>query len=256
MDEASLGRRAPRGNGRPLEAQPAAAAVGDDAAAELAARAARQRLLAALAPPVQHEVNNLLTVLFANVESLRRALPEDAVLPQRQVERVALASRRLDAVVRAFTTMARRPLPDIAAVEPGAALTAVEPLLRLVAGSRIGLAIEQAEGGLPPVRMDRTLFDLGLLELTRDAVARLALGGALRIALGEADGGGAALVISGLPAAPQGAALRALAEGTGGRFEVSEAAAPAAPEGGGSGGGGTTLTLVLPPAEEAATPRP
>jgi signal transduction histidine kinase len=240
MEEASLGPAAPGEEGRPARE---AGGDGGPAPAELAARAARQRLLAALAPPVQHEVNNLLTVLFANVESLRRALPEEG-LAQRQIERVALASRRLDAVVRAFTVMARRPLPDLAAVDPGAALAAVEPLLRLVAGSRISLAIEQAQG-LPPVRLDRTLFDLGLLEAARDAVARLSCGGTVRLALGPAAGGGAALAISGLPPAPPTAALSALAEGAGGRLEASEAP-----------GDRVTLTLVLPPApEEAAPPR-
>src|SRR5690349_20741504 len=106
--------------------------AGDAASAEEAgSRAARQRLVAALAPPVQHEVNNLLTVLFANIESLRRVLPEEGPA-QRQIERVTLASRRLDTAVRAFTALARRPLPDVAAVEAGAALAAMEPLLLLV----------------------------------------------------------------------------------------------------------------------------
>lgn len=242
MDEPSLNATAPGEEGDPVVASPdgggGAATTG---AAEAAARAARQRLVATLAPPVQHEVNNLLTVLFANVESLRRALPEEGPV-RRQIERVALASRRLDTVVRAFTVMARRPLPDIAAVEPGAALAALEPLLRLVVGSRLGLAIEQATG-LPAVRMDRTLFDLGLLEAARDAVARLTCGGQLRLTLGGAEGGGVALVISGLPPAPPAGALRALAEGAGGRFSEGEAPPP---------DGGTVLTMVLPPAPEAA----
>ncbi|MBW8269512.1 sensor histidine kinase [Caldovatus aquaticus] len=229
MEEPSLTARGP-------DEQAAAAD-----AAEAAARAARQRMVAMLAPPVQHEVNNLLTVLFANIESLRRALPEEGPA-RRQIERVALASRRLDAVVRAFTAMARRPLPDIAAVEPGAALAALEPLLRLVVGSRIGLAIERA-AGLPAVRLDRALFDLGLLETARDAVARLTCGGQLRLTLGAAEGGGVALTIAGLPPAPPSGALRALAEGAGGRFAESEAPPP---------DGGTVLAVVLPPAPDAA----
>ncbi len=196
-------------------------------------------MLAALAPPVQHEVNNLLTVLFANLESLKRALPAEG-LPQRQIERVALASRRLDAVVRAFTVMARRSLPDPDAVEPAAMLAAIEPLLRLVVGSRLALSIETA-ADLPPVRIDRTLFDLGLLELARDAAARLERGAKFGLVLEAAEEGRAvALAVTALPPAPPAATLCALAETAGGRLERAE-----------EPGGGTTLRAILPAARPA-----
>jgi hypothetical protein len=215
---------------------------GTETSETTARRAARQRVLAALAPPVQHEVNNQLTVLFANLESLRRVVPAEGP-PQRQLERVTLASRRLQDAVGAFTVMARRPLPDLAAVEPAKALAALEPLLRLVLGSRNALALETGPEELPPVRLDRSLLDLGLLELAREAAARLERGARLGFALraaGAGEGGGVELAVTGLPPAPDARTLRALAEGVAGRLETTEDS------------GGTTLRAILPPDQTPA----
>ena len=48
-------------------------------------QAKRLTTLAGLARPVQHEINNLLTVIFANLEMLKRTAAEGA--PQRQLDR-------------------------------------------------------------------------------------------------------------------------------------------------------------------------
>lgn len=207
-----------------------------ETAEETARRAARQRRLAALAPPVQHEVNNLLTVLIANLESLKRTAPEGSPA-QRQVERVGLATRRMEEVVRAYLSMARRPLPDEAAVDPAATLRALEPLLRLAIGSRLDLTLEAPAEPLPAVRLDRALLDLALLDLARDAAERLARGARLGFTLRPRADGGVELVAGGLPPAPPAAALRALAAAAGGRLAEAEEA-----------GGGVTLRLVLPAA--------
>jgi hypothetical protein len=214
---------------------------GTETSETTARRAARQRVLEALAPPVQHEVNNQLTVLFANLESLRRVVPAEGP-PQRQLERVTLASRRLQDAVGAFTVMARRPLPDLAAVEPAKALAALEPLLRLVLGSRIALSIETGAEEMPAVRLDRALLDLGLLELARDAAARLERGARLGFALRALapEEGGVELTVTGLPPAPDAHTLRALADGAGGRLDAIEEPS------------GTTLRAVLPPDAPAA----
>ena len=81
-----------------------------------------------LARPVQHEINNLLTVIFANLEMLKRTAAEGA--PQRQLDRVDEAARRFEASSRGFLSLSRRPVPGGRAVRLGEALAAVQPLLR------------------------------------------------------------------------------------------------------------------------------
>ena len=87
----------------------------DDEEGETAARrkAERLRTMAGLARPVQHEINNLLTVIFANLEMLKRTAAEGG--PQRQLDRVAEAARRFEASSRGFLSLSRRPVPGLCA---------------------------------------------------------------------------------------------------------------------------------------------
>ena len=55
-------------------------------------KAERLEAIASLARGVQHDINNLLTVIFANLEMLKRRAEEGA--PQRQLVRVEEAARR------------------------------------------------------------------------------------------------------------------------------------------------------------------
>ena len=73
--------------------------------------AARLETMANLARPVQHEINNLLTVIFANLEMLKRTAAEGA--PQRQLDRVNEAARRFEASCRGFLSLSRRPVPGV-----------------------------------------------------------------------------------------------------------------------------------------------
>ena len=69
--------------------------MGEDEGGEAPAarrQAARLQTMAGLARPVQHEINNLLTVIFANLEMLKRTAAEGG--PKRQLDRVAEAARR------------------------------------------------------------------------------------------------------------------------------------------------------------------
>ena len=78
----------------------------DEGAAAARRQAARLQTMAGLARPVQHEINNLLTVIFANLEMLKRTAAEGG--PQRQLDRVAEAARRFEASSRGFLSLARR----------------------------------------------------------------------------------------------------------------------------------------------------
>ena len=133
--------------------------MGEDEAKAVAPRhAARLETMANLARPVQHEINNLLTVIFANLEMLKRTAAEGA--PQRQLDRVAEAARRFEASSRGFLSLSRRPVPGVSVFTLHEALVALRPLLVVLMPTPSMLAIEaDLESG--PVRMDRALLGRG-----------------------------------------------------------------------------------------------
>src|SRR5215218_5622454 len=137
--------------------------MGEDEAEAMAPRlAARLETMAKLARPVQHEINNLLTVIFANLEMLKRTAAEGA--PQRQLDRVAEAARRFEASSRGFLSLSRRPVPGVSDFTLHEALVALRPLLVVLMPTPSMLAIEaEAESG--PVRLDRALLDEALIAL-------------------------------------------------------------------------------------------
>lgn len=145
-------------------------------------QAERLALLADLARPVQHDINNLLTVVFANLDMLKRRVEGEA--PQRQLDRVAEATRRLEASTRAILSLARRPVPGEAVLRPGDALAALRPLLALVLPAPGALLLDTAPE-TPPCRFDQALLDEALLGLALAAAGR----GPLRLALAPTEEG-------------------------------------------------------------------
>src|SRR4051812_5606216 len=65
----------------------------------------RSVAVAGLARTVQHDINTLLTVIFANLEMLKRSAAEGA--PQRQLNRVEEAARRFEGTSRAILAFMR-----------------------------------------------------------------------------------------------------------------------------------------------------
>ena len=158
--------------------------MSDDAATEKQAR--RLQTLAAMARPVQHDLNNLLTVVFANVELLKRSAAEGA--PQRQLDRIPQAAKRLEDGMRAILTLSRRPVPEPVVAAPLEGLRLLAPLLRLLLATPGALALDLPEGEAWKVRLDRAALEEALLDLARDAAASLPRGAVLRMALAQADG--------------------------------------------------------------------
>src|SRR3712207_4505606 len=153
--------------------------MGEEDAGDTARRqAARLATMAGLARPVQHEINNLLTVIFANLEMLKRTAAEGA--PQRQLDRVAEAARRFEASFRGFLSLSRRPVPGVSVFALEEALVAVRPLLLVLMPTPSMLAVEPGTEGWP-VRMDRALLDEALIALAREAGEALPRGGVLSL---------------------------------------------------------------------------
>lgn len=219
-------------------------------------REERLATLAALARPVQHEINNLLTVIFANLEMVKRTAAPGA--PQRQLDRVQEAARRFEASTRAILSLSRRPpAPGAAPVPLAEAVAALRPLLLVLLPAQGALTVALPEDGGWPVRIDRARLDEALIRLglaAAEGVATLGVRAGLAIAVADREGQGpggtdavelSVQVPAALVAAPgidhALAALRDLAAATGGRAE--EAATEQ----------GVALRLLLPRhAEDAA----
>jgi signal transduction histidine kinase len=152
--------------------------MGEDNAEVARRQAARLATMGKLARPVQHEINNLLTVIFANLEMLKRTAAEGA--PQRQLDRVAEAARRFEASSRGFLSLSRRPVPGISEFTLDEALGAVRPLLLVLMPTPAMVAVETGTEGWP-VRMDRALLDEALIALAREAGDALPRGGVLSV---------------------------------------------------------------------------
>jgi signal transduction histidine kinase len=165
----------------------------------------RLALLAALARPVQHDLNNLLTVVMGNLDLLRRKAVEAA--GERQCDRALEAARAMDAAMGAMLGLLRRPGPHPVETAPGEAMTALLPLLRAVLPGPRALAIA-VDATAPRCRFDRALWDEALLGL---AVAAAAAGGGLRLGIGAAADGAPVSILVPATAAVPWDALRALA---------------------------------------------
>lgn len=148
--------------------------------AQLQSQARRMTAVATLARPVQHDINNLLTVVFANLELLKRSAAEGA--PQRQLDRIQEATRRLDAGTRALLGLLRRPNAGATEFRLSEALAAVHPLLALLlpATGPLGLAVAGEE---PLVRLDRAALEDALLTLAQEGAEQLPRGAGLTVAL-------------------------------------------------------------------------
>lgn len=222
--------------------------------ARLHRQAARLATMAGLARPVQHELNNLLTVIFANLEMLKRTAAEGT--PQRQLDRIHEAARRFEASTRAALSLVRRPVPELTDITLPTAITALRPLLAVllpVPGALVlalgppGQPKENAAGGqeiVPPgwpVRLDRAALDEALLALAQEAAEILPRGAGLSIGVADRPGlDGAADAVELRVSRPDGLVLHAL-EGL--RELVVVAGGTVAEQ---AAGGAVTLCLCFP----------
>lgn len=157
----------------------------EDGMAAARRQAARLETMAGLARPVQHEINNLLTVIFANLEMLKRTAAEGG--PQRQLDRVNEAARRFELSSRGFLSLSRRPVPGVSLFTLDEALVAIRPLLVVLMQAPGMLVVEAAPKGWP-IHMDRALLDEALIALAREAGEALPRGGVLTLATSNRPG--------------------------------------------------------------------
>jgi signal transduction histidine kinase len=197
-------------------------------------KAERLEAIASLARGVQHDINNLLTVIFANLEMLKRRAEEGA--PQRQLVRVEEAARRFEGTSRAILSLIRRPAGEVVAIRLSDALSPLAPLLQMILPAPGALVLTLAEQD-PPVLIERSALEEALLALAQQIAEEQPRGTALELVVTDMADAGEMLVR--LPAGlvpPALARLVAVAQAAGGTAEPAEDA----------------LRLRLPPHEAGA----
>ncbi|MGK7864571.1 histidine kinase dimerization/phospho-acceptor domain-containing protein [Falsiroseomonas sp. E2-1-a4] len=145
-----------------------------------APQAALERLdrLRRVAPALQHDINNAMMVLAANLDLLARSAGEPGSPARRQLDRAVQASRRMDETMRGFLDYARREAAETVEVSPATVLQQVLPLLRAALGARLGAEMTAPERPVA-VRLDRAALELALLAVAQDAVGRIPQGSRL-----------------------------------------------------------------------------
>jgi len=153
---------------------------------------ARLRMLGRLTGGVAHDVNNLLTVVLANLDLLRQAEPSSSP-GSRQVEDAACAARRAGELCRGLLALVRRDPPRLHVVDVNAVLEETVRLLRRLLDPRIVVEVRATYGPCAaladPARLSEVLMNLALN--ARDAMP---------------EGGRLTLSTSLLPPAPGAAA--------------------------------------------------
>jgi len=125
-----------------------------------------------VAPALQHDINNAMMVLAANLDLLARHAGEPGSAGQRQLDRAVQASRRIEEAMRGFLDYARRGVAEPVEVSPAAVLRQALPLLRVALGARLGAEMTAPER-VAAVRMDRAALEMALLAVAQDAAGRI-----------------------------------------------------------------------------------
>lgn len=155
--------------------------------AEPLAAQRRVRMLAALARPVRHDLNNQLHVILGNADLLRRDAPADAAL--RRIDRIAAAAEQILAATGAMLALtAESEAPTV----PGDALDAIAPLLRLLLPP--GRLRHEPFGGRWAVGCPQAALQDAVLALAADIAAHDRAGGLTITVRQLHEPGGAELV--------------------------------------------------------------
>ncbi|MEZ0469226.1 sensor histidine kinase [Luteimonas salinilitoris] len=218
-----------------------------------------------LASGVAHDFNHILDVILG-FSAQRHRLPEDAGLAGQNaaladsLEGVEIAARRGTAITRKLLSFSRKDAPRPEVFDAGHALRELQPMLRQLFPPDVRLALE-GDADPAPVRMDRSEFDLMILNIAANARDAMPAQGRFRIRIARTAGNRITIALTDNGEGMQAAVMarifepffstKSAAEGTGLGLAVIRDLVQAA---GGSisvdsaPGTGTTFTIALPQA--------
>jgi signal transduction histidine kinase len=144
---------------------------------------------------VAHDFNNLLTAVMANLELLKKRLPDDPKM-LRLVDGAMAGAERGATLTKRMLAFARRQELKPTTVQLSSLIQGMDEMLRRSLGPTIAIGIGIDES-LPPVLVDPNQLELGLLNLALNARDAMPDGGQLTIeaqrqnehGVGRPDGG-------------------------------------------------------------------
>jgi PAS domain S-box-containing protein len=142
-------------------------------------RAARAESVGRLAGGVAHDFNNLLGVINGNAEFLAERLPPDDP-GLAEIAAIRAATAKAVALTRQLLAFGRRGSVNRSLFHPGAAVSALAPMLRSLVPAGIDLWIE-ADEGAGAVHADPAQFEQAVVNLVINARDAMPDGGSIRI---------------------------------------------------------------------------
>lgn len=141
--------------------------------------------LLTLARHVRHEANNLIAVLAGTTDILLRAATTER--DRARAERMREATQRLEALLRAYLSLAAPP-PEENGTDGPKLLATLQPLLALMLG--VGRSVEtEAPPRLRRLAMPVQELQATILRMAREAIAAAPPQGGIRIVMEAAPGG-------------------------------------------------------------------
>jgi two-component system sensor histidine kinase DctS len=140
------------------------------------AEASRMTTLGELASTLSHELNQPLAAIAslaaAGSNMARAGAPPGELLPL--LDDLAAQAERAGRVIKSVRNFVRRSPVQLEALDLGAVLTEVLPLIQLQARTAGASVSHTIAPGLPAIRADRTLLEQVLLNLTRNGFEAMA----------------------------------------------------------------------------------
>ena len=145
----------------------------------------KMEALGQLTGSIAHDFGNLLAIVSTNLEVLQRTGAQDP-RASAAIDRARHAVENGKGLTRQLLSFARQRELALVDADLNAVLAAVLPLLQQAAGSGVRLAFAPGEG-LRPCRIDRSQFDVALINLVVNARDAMGGTGRLSIATGNAQ---------------------------------------------------------------------
>ncbi len=146
-------------------------------------QAVRMEAVGRLAAGVAHDFNNVLTVINGRSDLLLARLDEEPELAQ-EVGEIKQAGQRAALLTRQLLALARRPLVSVQRLQINEVLADMERLLRRTVREDVTVELTLDEE-VWPVRADRALLELVVLNLVSNARDAMPRGGSLVLATGN-----------------------------------------------------------------------
>jgi PAS domain S-box-containing protein len=148
-------------------------------------RSEKTEAIGRLAGGIAHDFNNRLAVILGYAEAMTKVLPEDDPL-RHDAEEIRTAAERAAQLTRQLLAFSRRQAFEPVRLDLNALVHELEPTLQRLAGDRIELNLDLAEG-LGPVRGDPAPLRQAVLNLALNARAAMPAGGRLTVETADAE---------------------------------------------------------------------